>query len=272
MELSPKISKEDEVGSPTSSKPKNWSRKPLFFSESKVGDPSLRYICWLDVMGTKSTMLWSIKMVSNFVMKLHVAALEERPPFPEVELFPVIDGIYLCTVNQRQLLDLLKNIFVRLVVSFIVQADPFYRFMVRGALAYCPVLKGEGLKKGSDILHSNENECYCDSMLLGMPLSQTYEAAREAAPFGLYVHESARAFAPVDTEVIPYIHWKWWKHSRFSEPGLIEELKEKLKEHFAWCESHPKTILYDSKSIERHAALAKEYFEWDDRQLRKQVS
>ena len=47
---------------------------PLFFDKSKVS-PTNEYICWIDVMGSQSIMLRSLKIASNFVMKLHIAAL-----------------------------------------------------------------------------------------------------------------------------------------------------------------------------------------------------
>jgi hypothetical protein len=264
---------EDIMDGQIATNPTSGPAKAPYFDEKEIGNPEVGYVCWLDVMGTRSTMLWSVKMAANFVMKLHVATLEEAPSFQEIELFPVIDGIYLCTANKTQMLNLLKNVFIRLVTGFIAQTDPFYRFIVRGALAYGPVVKGKSLKQGSDILHSSENESYCDRMLLGMPLSQTYEAARTAAPFGLYVHESARAFAPKGTDVICFIHWQWWKYSGGTSTNkqFIDKLTNKLKCHFDWCEQHATSILYEPDAIKRHKTLAKEYFEWDDHQVRKQV-
>jgi len=48
----------------------------LYFNANKLLDPSNEYVCWIDVMGIKSSMERSIKISANFIYKLHIAAIE----------------------------------------------------------------------------------------------------------------------------------------------------------------------------------------------------
>lgn len=74
-----------------------------YFDESKMAPPTIMYVCWIDVMGSESIMLRSLSIASNFLMKLHVAALRASQAFP-VELYPIIDGVYACSDSQSTIL------------------------------------------------------------------------------------------------------------------------------------------------------------------------
>lgn len=71
-----------------------------------MGPPSVEYVCWIDVMGSRSIMLRSASIAANFVMKLHVAALhaKEAVAYPDLELYPMIDGVYACAPAQGPML------------------------------------------------------------------------------------------------------------------------------------------------------------------------
>jgi len=65
---------------------------------------------------------------------------------------------------------------------------------------------------------------YREGILLGITLTQAFDVARSAAPFGIALHESAKAFAPAEDEVLSGTHSKWCD---FIDDGdqLIELLK-----------------------------------------------
>jgi hypothetical protein len=58
-----------------------------------MGDQAYQYVCWVDVMGSESTMLRQLSLATNFVMKLHVTALEVLGTTVGVMLYPVMGGM-----------------------------------------------------------------------------------------------------------------------------------------------------------------------------------
>lgn len=53
----------------------------IFFDEGRIPRPTNIYVCWIDVMGSRSIMLRSLGIASNFIMRLHVAALRVSEQF-----------------------------------------------------------------------------------------------------------------------------------------------------------------------------------------------
>jgi hypothetical protein len=209
-------------------------------------------------MGSESSMLRSINIASNFVMKLHISALKTQTTFP-VELYPVIDGIYACSTDQPRILAFVNRVFSSIAVEFLSEVEPLHRFMVRAGLAYGPVIKGRNATQGSTVLAHHQT--YCDRILIGMPLTQAYRSEKAASPFGIYLHESVRAFAPIGAPVLSGIHWKWWKfYNQQSDPQLAADLEQALKAHLEWCTAHSTTVQYPKDDIARHLELVKEYF------------
>ncbi len=221
-----------------------------FFDESKMSALSNTYVCWLDVMGSESIMRRSVRIAANFVMKLHVAALEENHLYPDVEIIPVIDGMYLCSARQEPILTLVKRVLTRLAILFVHETDPLERFMVRGGLAFGPVCKGTGVSDCAPVLASNPD--YCAGILLGIPVIQAYFDERQASPFGVHIHESARSFSPPGEKVLPQTHWKWWRgsHPTKFDKTLASCLKEALNQHYEWCMGHSTTIIYSTGRYE----------------------
>jgi hypothetical protein len=235
-----------------------------YFDESKMGPPSVEYVCWIDVMGSRSIMLRSASIAANFVMKLHVAALQakETVAYNDLELYPMIDGVYACAPTQGPMLAFVKTAFSCLALGFLFEANPLYRFTVRCGLSFGPIFKGRKTTQCSDVL--NRHPSYCDRVLLGIPLSQAYDCERLAAPFGVCLDESTRAFAPSGADTLSGMHWKWWRFR--NQPGdndIATCLKRSLERHYDWCSKHVTSILYDSEAIKRHRDLVADYFAED---------
>jgi hypothetical protein len=212
-------------------------------------------------MGSKEVMLRSLGEAANFVMKLHVAALHasETIAFQGLDLYPMIDGVYACSPEQGPILAFMKDTLVRLVLGFLLETNPLHRFTVRCGLSFGPIAKGRSTRQCSGVLDTHQD--YSDRVLLGMPLSQAYECERMAPPFGVYLHESSRAFAPSGTSVLSGTLWKWWKFR--TQPGdndVVTELRRVLETHYQWCGRHVATLSYEAEAIHRHHELAREYF------------
>lgn len=229
-----------------------------FFDEHKMPPPTYKYVCWIDVMGSQSIMLRSLSIASNFLMKLHVAALRASVAFP-VELYPVIDGVYVCSQSQSSLLRFLNGVHSRLAVTFILETDRLHKFVIRSGLAYGPIVRGrEALQCANELRNRPE---HTKQILLGPPLTQAYQIERQSAPFGVALHESARTFAPPGEKVMFGTYWKWWKsYCQAGDDKLALELFNSLKDHYDWCLKHTVALSYEKVDIERHKLLAEEYF------------
>jgi hypothetical protein len=102
---------------------------------------------------------------------------------------------------------------------------------------------------------------YRDSILLGLPMIQAYLTERIAPPFSIYVHESARAFAPEAGRPIRATWWRWFASPTDERwPDLAPQLRDALRVYFTWCAARTSEIGYDAESIKKHGLLADQYF------------
>jgi hypothetical protein len=232
-----------------------------FFDSQKLPEIRQSYVAWLDLMGAQSIMRRSLASATNFVMKIHVSCqtVIQGDDHSDIDLYPMIDGVYIVTPRQPALLDFLKAVLTKLALAFIFEENPLYRFLVRGAIAFGPLIKGEDMLECSKALQRSPE--YCSRVALGMPLTQAWDAEKKAAPFGIYIHESARAFAPGRTKPLGGTHWKWWLQRKTAQDDeLYAHLKTAIEKHYVWVAAHPTTLLYESGRIAAHADLAREYF------------
>jgi hypothetical protein len=128
--------------------------------------------------------------------------------------------------------------------------------MIRAGVSFGPLVPGGDLAEGAEILRKNSD--YLGGTAIGMAITHAYEAEGNAPPFGVYIHESARAFAPRGKLHQPYLSnlWRWFKED---EP-LTWALRRTLIEHYDWLEHNIIASSYDSAALVRHKALATEYF------------
>lgn len=225
-----------------------------YFNAAHLPAPSNEYVAWFDVMGTQASMSRSVKATANFVFKLHAAALQA--PRKQVRLYPVMDGLYAASPVQADMIDFLSNVFESLANEFIAEKNPLHRFLLRGGLAYGPVIHGAGVgKEASDTLA--ENAAYRDAILLGMPMVQAHLSESSAPPFGVAVHESARAFAPPDTEPL---HTAWWRWANNPKSKPWSELEKPLLAHLDWFAQRSGPLAYAAERIATHRQMVQQYF------------
>ena len=214
------------------------------------------YVFWLDLMGARNLMKLSLPRAARSVMRIHAAALFARKKYRKLEINPVMDGVYGFVKDRVLLQNCLADILERLAHVFIHEHLSISRFMVRAGVAYGPIVPGITLAAGAKILQQNKR--YLGGTALGMGISHAYEAESFAPPFGVYIHESARAFAPETDGSYPY-HVNLWRWSNFDN-ALSWALRRTLLAHFEWLEKNPVAALYDLEAMRRHKALAVEYF------------
>jgi hypothetical protein len=238
--------------------------RPIFNAAGLPISPS-QYVGWIDAMGIQSAMGRSIDVAANFVSKLHITVLESLDALPDHQrgnicLYPVMDGVYFVTNDQPALFRFLRRVFGCLAREFVETAEMRHRFLDRGALACGPVVHGFQLPEGaSDVLLNHTR--YRDSILVGLPMIQAYLTERLAPPFSIYVHESARAFAPEVRRPIRATWWRWFATPVDDRwPDLAPQLRDALRDYFAWCEARASEIGYDVESIKKHRLLTDQYF------------
>ncbi len=238
------------------------SERP-YFDHKALPAPQPHYVAWLDVMGAQAAMRRSLPMSTNFVMKIHIACQRAKPNHSQgIELFPVIDGVYITCPTLSPIRHFIKEVMSRLALTFIFETDQRFRFMVRGALAFGPISKGSDLPATSTVL--NVDPSYTSHIVLGPALAQAYEDERKAAPFGIFVSESARMFAPPGSDPMQGVHMKWWQiDQRPEDQELVQHLKPGIDEWFEWAGRRTESLMYQADRMRVHKALFAEYFDED---------
>ena len=238
--------------------------RPIFGATGLPISPS-QYVGWIDAMGIQSAMGRSMDVAANFVFKLHITVLDSLDALPDhqrgnIYLYPVMDGVYFVTNDQPALFRFLRRVFGCLAREFVETAEMRHRFLVRGALACGPVVHGFQLPEGTSAVLHNRTQ-YRDSILVGLPMIQAYLTERLAPPFSIYVHESARAFAPEGRRPIRATWWRWFATPADERwPDLAPRLRDALRDYFAWCAARAAEIGYDVESIKKHRLSADQYF------------
>lgn len=227
---------------------------PLYFNATHLASASPEYVVWIDIMGTQASMSRSIKATANFIFKLHAAAL--TAPRDQVRLYPVMDGLYAASPRKTNVLNFVRSVFQQVAEEFTQTVDLNHRFMIRGGLAFGPVIHGANVpEQASPVL--NENQEYRQAILLGMPMVQAHLSESSAPPFGIAVHESARAFAPNRQEPL---HAIWWKWRNADNQAQWDALREAVDAHLTWCEARSLAIGYPPERLAAHRKMATQFF------------
>ena len=228
--------------------------KQPYFDSRHLPDPKNEYVAWVDVMGVKAVMARTLQATANFVLKLHVAMLEA--PRQGVRLYPVMDGAYVTSPTQDAMTDFLRDVYARLAGVFVSAGSPLYQCVIKGALSYGPVIHGADLPSAASYTLDNNPE-YRGSILLGMPMVQAVQSELKAPPFGVFVHESARSFAPPGARPFNNVWWSW---SVPNHRRLASDLRAELGKYYDWCEARASMIEYEPDRIRSHRRMVAEYF------------
>lgn len=205
-------------------------------------------------MGTQASMSRSLSITANFIFKLHTAALQA--PHANVRLYPVMDGLYAASPSQTDILEFLRSVLAQVAAEFNAETTMQHRFVVRGGLAFGPVVHGSSVAPtASPIVGVNSQ--YKDAILLGMPMVQAHLSEALAPPFGIQIHESARVFAPAGTNPL---HHVWWTWSNAAHGHVWSTLKTELFSYFEWCKERALRIHYPVDRIEAHHEMVRQYF------------
>ena len=138
-----------------------------------------------------------------------------------------------------------------------------HRFLVRGALSFGPIIHGSSVpaaafqQPNGVALNIANNATYLSSILIGLPMVQSHETERKAPPFGIYIHESARAFSPPN---VPPLHFRWWKWGSRFNSVCWPRMGVEIDDYFTRCMDNRYSIEYEKEKIEVHREMARQYF------------
>lgn len=227
------------------------------------------YVGWLDLMGAGHAMSTSVQKSANFLARLHIAVERARTGCQfDGRLLAINDGIFVVTSSKQQLMSLIGRALILLSANFIAVPRPHDRFFLRGGIAYGPVYFGDDLVAGVRPKKFGQAAAFLDRVMFGPALIQAYRSEASAPPYGVAIHESARAFCPLGEEPFRMTHWMWWApNERVDYPAklppltdLKDCLSQELGSHFDWLGS---TSLYhglDHSKLTQWRRACEEYF------------
>lgn len=215
--------------------------------------PTQEYVAWLDVMGTTSSMPRSMKIAANFMLKLHIAALQA--PHANVRLYPIMDGLYASSPSQIDMLAFLGHVFHSVAETFIAETENKFRFLIRGALAHGGVVHGGELPPMLSQALNTDQE-YRSRILIGMPMIESFQAEKNAPPFGLFVHDTARNTTANDA---PPINNAWWRWGIGEYHTAWCSLRPCMINYYEWCSANSEWLRYPHEKIANHKRLMEQY-------------
>ena len=125
----------------------------------------------------------------------------------------------------------------------------FHRFLIKGSLAYGPVLHGNTIPNTCSKCFE-ENESYVDSILLGIPMIQACKGEKEAPPFGIYCDESVRTAS----QEFAHRWYKWFSKTK------APKVSRAVQSYFDYSKEHYYELDYPKEKIEEHEEKARQYF------------
>jgi hypothetical protein len=238
-----------------------------YFDFSKVKEVEPKYVAWIDIMGSSSFMSISSNKSAIFIGKLHSAVLKAKKQSQyNGNLYPFVDGVYLTSVNLYEILRITKAIYRALAINFLTENRNEYRFLIRGAVAFGNVVEAENIRDCSNVFTDKYAGAYPDGILFGSSLARANHSERQAAPFGVWIDETARLFPGQDGSTLPVTFWDWWDFETRSEEidkygkDLEKALAKEVSNFLSWCKTRSHELIYEKTAIERHVELSAEYF------------
>ena len=232
-----------------------------FLDYSKL--PQLRgeYVLGCDGMGTSRELNRSIIRTASFVFKLHRAFGVARTEVPAIRCYPVMDGIYVTAESSEDLRVAIKIAYVLFARDFIQGRGTQNKFMMRGGLAYGPVLHGADIPDEAfgDLTPIRDTK---RSVLLSPAMVLAYRAESKAPPFGIYVDDSAKTFPqlvrPTETGFFSNLYQWWLGDDEATSVAL--GLYDQIMFYHDKAKVHSVGMGYSLDRIDAHEQLAEEYF------------
>src|ERR1700743_3546507 len=184
----------------------------LNFSSEKLAPAENHYVAWLDLMGAGHIMGTSVHKSANFLVRLHMAVeLARMKSGYELQTLPINDGIFVVSASKGKVMTVVRHAMILLASRFIATPRPQDRCLMKGSIAFGPVYAGSQLRPGIARKRLRERPDYLERLCFAPRIIKAYKTESSAAPYGIAIHESARAFAPEGERPFQMTHWLWWQ-------------------------------------------------------------
>lgn len=244
-------------------------RERLNFDASRLPLADNQYVAWIDLMGAGHVMSVSIAKSANFLTRLHMAAHRAVADAPApIVTCPINDGIFMISSSKPAIMNAVRQVVYTLAGYFISTPDPADRFLLRGAIAFGPVYGAQDLEKGLSKTKAAQFASALSNVRFGPPIIQAYRQESQAPAYGIAIHESARAFAPLNARPFRETHWLWWPTlEEVPEPKGVVSLRDMarclgsdLESHFRWMQEKALFQGVDPAKVAQWANAARQYF------------
>jgi hypothetical protein len=229
-----------------------------FFDASKMPEAVDEYVCFVDIMGTQSKMINSMKQSGNYIFKLHATILESwrTSGYKSLSIYPIMDGAYITSRQKSELLNFLTYIFVSISEALLAENEFKHWYLIRAAIAFGQVIHGRNIPYDASLEFSSRVG-YKEQLLMGAPMIKAYNGEHYSAPMGIYVDESASYKKwPIQC------NWKWFKNEKIKvEQTTLVNFKSKLIEYYNWLKDNAENEGYKIDRQQEHLQQLKKYFE-----------
>lgn len=223
----------------------------IFFNGKLLPPASKRYVAFVDIMGIQTHMLKSTATAANFIFKLHSAILDawRNEKYQNVFVYPVMDGAYITAAKKSDIEKIVVRIFKGIAEIQITESNPSHWFIIRGSIAFGEVIHGHHVPYAASKVFEKDLG-YKNNILLGPAMISAYRGEEKAAPFGIYLDDSAinqesgRGFSE---------SWKWYGSTALTLDSEIgTKIRRTVLDYFEKTSG-------DTKD-DQHKQLAEEYF------------
>ncbi|WP_147291713.1 hypothetical protein [Sphingorhabdus pulchriflava] len=244
-------------------------REQFYFDARKLQPAENEYVAWIDLMGAGHTMSVSVSKTANYMARLHMAVDMAAAAAPSaVKLNPINDGVFVTSSSKAAIMSVVRQVMYSLGGYFISTGAPHDRCLLRASIAFGPVYHGDAIAACLSKTKKAKHEMTLSRVEFGAPIIQAYHAESDAPPYGVSIHESARAFAPPGEQPFRTTHWLWWPTmdeipvppSVVSLPDLARCLAFELKSYFDWMRTTAIFHGVKPEKINEWSARVEQYF------------
>lgn len=235
----------------------------MYFDAKKLPRSVDGYAVWIDLMGMQSMAAnLTIQYLANYVGRLQTAARNAYKKSMTLKssdslgrIFYVMDGVSFITEDQERLETFVSEMMKALYGHFQNEADMSRKFLIRGAISFGRIVSASKISSEvSRDLSAQISDGY-PGIVLGLPLVRAFVSERNAGPFGIYIDDLAREFAPWEARPLVTSRYEWWG----SEPDR-ENIRKHVLEYLEWAEKNSFLLGYPAENIRHHVESSKAFF------------
>lgn len=238
----------------------------VYFNVRKLkGKAHKEYVAFVDIMGTRTHMKNSIYESANFIFKLHAAIISawREKNYHGIFVYPVMDGAYITARNKADMINIMLRIYRELAKLFVKEQTQEHQYMIRGAIAYGEVVHGHDIPYEASKAFENSLG-YKDHILLGSAMIAAYDGEGRAAPFGIYVDQSAVKHEEAENKS-NYgsfsADWKWYQDSTLNLQEIdFTAFREKIIASLNAMKDTSHRFHYSPDKVQNHIELTQNYF------------